>query len=243
MQRTDNSYEVIGTRNRLVTLVVILITLAIINSLASEFPRSGEHLVGSFFIENLIKTITLVIMLVLVRPLRHSLAVLIRYYMRRSLKVYEYADRAKMGSNINVLSRGVANIAAIAITWIFVVQLVNQLLLIEGGESLNWFIIVLYFSFSLLLIYYLVIIFRPLLAILDMAGKVSQAPLCPKCGSSTSPTSTFCIICGTDLNLSRTRVSPTLRCPSCGMENMQGSEYCEDCGTVLLDTQPDMPEG
>ena len=116
MQRTDNSYEVIGTRNRLVTLVVILITLAIINSLASEFPRSGEHLIGSFFVENLIKTITLIIMLVLVRPLRHSLAVLIRYYMRRSLKVYEYPDRAKMGSNINVLSRGVTNIAAIAIT-------------------------------------------------------------------------------------------------------------------------------
>jgi len=107
MQRTGDSYEVIGTRNRVVTLVVILITLAIINSLASEFPRSAEHLVGSFFVENLIKTITLVIMLVLVRPLRHSLAVLICYYMRRSLKVYEYEDRPKMGSNINILSRGV----------------------------------------------------------------------------------------------------------------------------------------
>jgi len=243
MQRTGNSYEVIGTRNRLVTLVVLLITLAIINSLASEFPSSEEYLVGSFFIENLIKTITLVIMLVLVRPLRHSLAVVIRYYMRRSLKVYEYADRAKMGGNINMLSRGVANIVAIAITLIFVVQLVNQLLLIEGGGSFNWFIIVLYFSFALLLIYYLVIIFRPLLAILDMAGKVSQAPLCPNCGSSTSTTAMFCIICGTDLNLSRTRVPPTLRCPSCGIENKQGSEYCEGCGTALLDTQPGMLEG
>ena len=243
MQRTGNSYEVIGTRNRLVTLVVLLITLAIINSLAFEFPSSEEHLVGSFFIENLIKTITLVIMLVLVRPLRHSLAVVIRYYMRRSLKVYEYADRAKMGGNINMLSRGVANIVAIAITLIFVVQLVNQLLLIEEGGSFNWFIIVLYFSFALLLIYYLVIIFRPLLSILDMVGKVSQAPLCPNCGSSTSTTAMFCIICGTDLNLSRTRVPPTLGCPSCGIENKQGSEYCEGCGTALLDTKPGMPEG
>lgn len=242
MQRTGNSYEVIGTRNRLVTLVVILITLAIINSVAFEFPSSEEHLVGSFFIENLIKTITLVIMLVLVRPLRHSLAVVIRYYMRRSLKVYEYADRAKMGSNINIVSRGLANIVAIAITLIFVVQLVHQLLLIEGGGSFNWFIIVLYFSFALLLIYYLVIIFRPLLAILDMAGKVSQAPLCPNCGSSTSTTAMFCIICGTDLNLSRTRVPPTLRCPSCGIENKQGSEYCEGCGTALHDAQAGMPE-
>lgn len=242
MQKTGKSYEVIGTRNRLVTIVVILITLAIINSLADKFPGSEDHLVGSFFVENLIKSITLVIMLILVRPLRYSSAVLIRYYMRRSLKVYDYIDRAKMGSNISIVSRGVANIVAIAITWIFVVQLVNQLLLIEGGGSLNWFIIVLYFSFSLLLIYYLVIIFRPLLSILDMADRVSQAPLCPKCGSSTSPAARFCIICGTELNLSRTRVPPTLRCPSCGLENIQGSEYCEDCGTVLLDTQPGMPE-
>jgi hypothetical protein len=47
MQRTGNSYEVIGTRNRLVTLVVILITLAIINSLASEFPRSEDYNAGA----------------------------------------------------------------------------------------------------------------------------------------------------------------------------------------------------
>jgi len=242
MQRAGSTDEVIGERNRLVTLVVVLIALAIINSLAFKFPSAWEHLVGFFLIGNLIKTITLVIMLMLVRPLRHSLAAVVRYYMRRSFKVYEYADRAKMGSNINIVSRGLANIVAIAITWTFIVQLVSQLLLIEGSGSLNWINIVLYFSFALLLVYHLVITFRPLLAVLNIAGKGSPALLCPNCGASISATARFCILCGTDVYLSRTRVPPTLRCPSCGTENKQGSRYCEGCGTALHDAQAGMPE-
>jgi ribosomal protein L40E len=239
--------EPIGERNRLVVLIVVLISLAIINSLAFRFPSAWEHLTGSFYVGNLIKVIALVIMLSLILPLRYNLVTVANYYMRRWFKVNAYAGSSETGRNVNRVSNGLANIVAIAISWPIAVHFISQLLLMEGRGSLDWINIIIHVSFSLLLVYHLIMAIIPLIAIVDTSGKESSKPICPRCGASNLVDAKFCISCGTDLTTPQVvpdtaDKQPTgLMCPSCGASNVADSKYCFSCG-ANLDSPQTTPE-
>jgi hypothetical protein len=232
MQRAYIDDELTSTRNRLVVLVVVLVALAIINGLAFRFPNATEHVIGSFFIGNLIQASTLAIMLILVIPLRNYLDTVVRYYMHSGYNVDEHAESAKTGANINNLSRGLANIVAIAITWVIVLQLVGQLLLIEGSGDYDWIDIIIYVSFGILLAYFVVITFGVLLAVLGIGNKSSKTMPCPKCKTSNSANASFCTSCGETLHPPQT-ASVSSRCTKCGKKNKSGAKFCESCGTSL----------
>jgi hypothetical protein len=237
MQKADVKDETIAERNRLAVIVVVLVALAIVNSLAFKFPSAEEHLIGQLFIGNAIKAGTLVIMLILIMPLRYYLDAVIRYYTHSGVKVDERADRAKVGKDINSLSNGLANVVAIAIAWPVVLQLVNQLLLIEGSGSLDWIDIIINVSFALFLAYYVIITFGSFLVVLGVTGKKSQAIPCPKCGTSNSASAKFCISCGQAIHPPQTATASS-RCTKCGTTNRSGAKFCENCGNPLAGTKP-----
>ncbi len=232
MQRDYIEDDLTATRNRLVVIVVVLVALAIINGLAFRFPNAYEDIIGSFLIGNLIKSSTLAIMLLLVIPLRNYLDTVLRYYMHSGYNVDDHAESAKMGANINNLSRGLANIVAIAITWVIVLQLVSQLLLIEGSGGYDWVDIIIYVSFGILLAYFIVITFGVFLAVLGIGNKSSKTMPCPKCKTPNSANSSFCTSCGETLHPPQTATASS-RCTRCGKKNKSGAKFCESCGTSL----------
>ena len=232
MQRDYIEDDLTATRNRLVVIVVVLVALAIINGLAFRFPNAYEDIIGSFLIGNLIKSSTLAIMLLLVIPLRNYLDTVLRYYMHSGYNVDDHAESAKMGANINNLSRGLANIVAIAITWVIVLQLVSQLLLIEGSGGYDWVDIIIYVSFGILLAYFIVITFGVFLAVLGIGNKSSKTMPCPKCKTPNSANSSFCTSCGEALHPPQTATASS-RCTRCGKKNKSGAKFCESCGTSL----------
>ena len=235
MQRDYIEDDLTATRNRFVVLVVVLVVLAIINGLAFRFPNATEHIIGLFFIGNVIKASTLTIMLILVIPLRNYLDTVVRYYMHSGSNVDEHAESAKMGANINNLSRGLANIVAIAITWPIVLQLVSQLLLIEGSGGYEWADIadiIIYVSFGLLLAYFIVITFGVFLAVLGIGNKSSKTIPCPKCKTSNSANASFCTSCGEALHPPQT-ATVSSRCTRCGKKNKSGAKFCQSCGAAL----------
>jgi len=232
MQRDYIEDDLTATRNRLVVIVVVLVALAIMNGLAFRFPNAYEDIIGSFLIGNLIKSSTLAIMLLLVIPLRNYLDTVLRYYMHSGYNVDDHAESAKMGANINNLSRGLANIVAIAITWVIVLQLVSQLLLIEGSGGYDWVDIIIYVSFGILLAYFIVITFGVFLAVLGIGNKSSKTMPCPKCKTPNSANSSFCTSCGETLHPPQTATASS-RCTRCGKKNKSGAKFCESCGTSL----------
>ena len=232
MQRDYIEDDLTATRNRLVVIVVVLVALAIINGLAFRFPNAYEDIIGSFLIGNLIKSSTLTIMLILVIPLRNYLDTVLRYYMHSGYNVDDHAESAKMGANINNLSRGLANTVAIAITWVIVLQLVSQLLLIEGSGGYDWVDIIIYVSFGILLAYFIVITFGVFLAVLGIGNKSSKTMPCPKCKTPNSANASFCTSCGETLHPPQTATASS-RCTRCGKKNKSGAKFCESCGTSL----------
>ena len=232
MQRDYIEDDLTATRNRLVVIVVVLVALAIINGLAFRFPNAWDDIIGSFLVGNLIKASTLAIMLLLVIPLRNYLDTVLRYYMHSGYNVDDHAESAKMGANINNLSRGLANIVAIAITWVIVLQLVSQLLLIEGSGGYDWVDIIIYVSFGILLAYFIVITFGVFLAVLGIGNKSSKTMPCPKCKTPNSANSSFCTSCGETLHPPQTATASS-RCTRCGKKNKSGAKFCESCGTSL----------
>jgi len=232
MQRAYIEDDLTATRNRLVVIVVVMVALAIINGLAFRFPNAWDDIIGSFLVGNLIKASTLAIMLLLVIPLRNYLDTVLRYYMHSGYNVDDHVESAKMGANINNLSRGLANIVAIAITWVIVLQLVSQLLLIEGSGDYDWIDIIIYVSFGMLLAYYVVITFGVLLAILGVGSKSSKTIPCPKCKTSNSANASFCTSCGEALHPPQA-ATVSSRCTRCGKKNKSGAKFCESCGTSL----------
>jgi len=235
MQRADVKYGLIVERNRLAVIVVVLVALAIVNSLAFKFPNATEHLIGLFFIGNAIKAATLLIMLILVMPLKHYLDVVVHYYMRSGNQQDEPADSIKIARNINSFSSGLANIVAIAITWAVVLQLVSQLILIEGSGSLDWVDIIIHVSFALFLAYYLFFTFASFLVVLGISGKKSKMIPCPKCGTSNLSNARFCISCGEAIQPPQT-ATVSSRCTRCGKENRSDAKFCENCGRPLAGT-------
>lgn len=232
MERSYATDEMAFVRNRLVIIVIVFVALAIMNSQAFKFPHATDYLIGHFYIGNAIKTTILLIMLLMVMPLRDYLRMVVSYYMHTGYKYDKNADSKKVARNIAILANGLTNIVAIGITWAIVVALVNQLILIDGSESLDWIDIVFHVSFALFLTYTIIITLGSFPTVLGIKGKKSKKIPCPSCGTSNLPNAKFCVSCGAAIYPAQ-NVPVSTRCNKCGAENKSGAKFCENCGMSL----------
>ena len=125
-------------RGRLVKVAVSLVILKIFSGFTSQLPGSSTHLIGGFFVGNIIKLVIAVIMLAMVMRARHSLTAVITHYARRTFKVEQHPTRAKVEASMNGLSTELSNVVIIFITWPIVAQIISQLLLIGAGRDVGW---------------------------------------------------------------------------------------------------------
>ena len=233
MQRAYASDEMAWVRNRLVIVIIVFVALAIMNSQSFKFPHATDHLIGHFYIGNAIKTTILLVMLLLVMPLRDYLRMVVSYYMHTGYKYDKHADSKKAAKNIAILANGLTNIVAIGIAWAIVVALVNQLILIEGSESLDWIDIIFNVSFAMFLVYMIIITLGSFPTVLGIKGRKSKKKPCTNCGASNLPGSKFCVSCGSAID-SGQNVPTSYHCDKCGAENKSGAKFCENCGGPLL---------
>ena len=233
MQRSYANDEMAFVRNRLVIIIIAFIALAIMNNQAFNFPHATDHLIGHFYIGHAIKTTILLIMLPLIMPLRENLRMVLGYYMHTSSRFDKRTDSRKVARNIDILANGLTNIVAIAITWAIVVQLVNQLILIEGSGSLDWIDIVFNVSFALFLTYMIIITLGSFPAILGSTGRKAKKIPCPNCGTANLPGAKYCTSCGEAILPAQT-TTVSSRCNKCGAENKSGAKFCENCGGPLV---------
>lgn len=229
---------VTSERNRLITIAIALIVLAIFASIAYKLPEADTWVTGYLCVGDIIKLVLLFIMLGLVLSARPSLATVATYYAHRGFKTKEHPERVEVATNIGGLASEIANVIIIAILWPIVVKIVNTLLLMDIERTFDWVSILVTVAFVAILLWRLYLAYQSLKPVLDATGAGKAKLSCPKCGTLNSPSAKFCSSCGAVLQpmQSRQEAPQSIRCSKCGAENKPGSKFCENCGAPLSGT-------
>jgi len=227
--------EVISKRNRLITIAIALVVLAIFASVAYKLPEADAWVTGYLCVGDIIKLVVLFIMLGVVLSARAPLATVATYYTHQGFKTKEHPGRMEAASDITGLASEIANVIIIAVLWPIVVNIVNTLLLMDAERAFAWVAILVTLAFVAILLWRLYLAYQSLKSVLDVIGGGKAKFTCPKCGTSNSPTAKFCSSCGADLHptQSEQEIPQPLHCPKCGAENKPGSKFCENCGAAL----------
>jgi len=226
--------EVAGERNRLITVGIGLVVLAIFGSVADKLPEADTWVTGYLYVGDIIRLVLLFVMLGMVISARPLLATVAVHYSHGGFETKKRPERMLVATNISSVGREIANVIIIAVLWPIVVNIVNTLLLMDVERSFRWLSILVTVAFFAILLWRLYIAYQALTPVLDVMGRGKAKLSCPKCRTLNSPSAKFCTSCGIELQLTQTEEGTlSLLCPKCGIENKPGSKFCESCGELL----------
>ena len=229
--------EPTSERNRLITIAIGLIVLAIFVSVAYRLPEAYRAVIGYLCVGDIIKLVLLFIMLGMVLSARPPLAAVAIYYCHQGFGTRKHPERMLAATSMSSLGGEIANVIIIAILWPIVVKIVNILLLMDVERSFSWVSIVVTVAFVAILLWRLYLMYQSLKVVLDVIGAPKAKLSCPKCGALNLPTAKFCTSCGAELRPAVAEESAqSLLCPKCGIGNKPGSKFCENCGEPLSKT-------
>ena len=226
--------KMIGGRNRLITIAIGLVVLAILNSVAYKMPEAGRFVTDWFSVGDILRLAILFIMMGLVLSARAPLTVLATYYARSGFKS-KRPERVKVAQDVDRLAAEIANVVVIVVLWPIVTKIANAFLLLDEESAFYWVPIVVAVVFAALLLYRMYLGYTALRPVLDVVGVGSSKVHCPQCGTLNWSSAKFCISCGSDIQAGQTQEgeSQSVRCPQCGAGNERGAKFCESCGASL----------